>query len=79
MHARCLFLPTTQYSSVSGHHLYEKKYHEAIQALLLLAICARSSNMKISECLGVNLRIVQRIRKKLDESNGNYEGVWSDH
>ena len=31
--------------------------------------------MKISECLGVNLRTVQRIRKELDEADGNYNGM----
>lgn len=34
---------------------------------VLLDICTGSSNINISEFLGVNLRIVQRIRKELDE------------
>ena len=42
---------------------------------VLLGIYARSSNTKISECLGINLRTVQRIRKEFDESNGDYEGT----
>ena len=33
--------------------------------------------MKILECLGVNLRTLQRIRKELDESNSDYEGAES--
>ena len=31
--------------------------------------------MKISLCLGPNLRAVQTIQKALVESNGNYEGM----
>lgn len=42
---------------------------------VLLGIRAGSSNKNISECLGVNLRTVQRIRKDFDESNGDYEGA----
>ena len=34
-----------------------------------------STTTKISECLGVNLRIVQRIRIEFDESNGDYKGT----
>ena len=37
--------------------------------------------MKISQCLGVNLRTVQRIQKELDESNGDYKDMaaWKLH
>ena len=42
---------------------------------VLLGIHAGSTNMKISECLGINRRTVQRIRKELEESNGDYEGT----
>ena len=42
---------------------------------VLLGIHTESSNTKISECLRVNLRTIQRIQKVLDESNGNYEGT----
>ena len=31
--------------------------------------------MTILECLVVNLRTGQRIKKELDESNGDYKGV----
>ena len=31
--------------------------------------------MKISECLGIKPRTVQRIQKELDDSNGDYEGM----
>ena len=41
----------------------------------LLGIHVRSSYTKISECLDVNLRTVRKIRKELDESNGDYEGT----
>ena len=34
--------------------------------------------MKISQCLGVNLKTVQRIWKELDESSDDYEGT-SEH
>ena len=37
---------------------------------VLHEIYTRSSNMKISQCLGVNLKKVQWIQKELDESNG---------
>lgn len=33
----------------------------------------------LQSVLDANLRTVQRIWKELDESNGDYEGVWSDH
>ena len=32
-----------------------------------------SSNIKISKCLGVNLRTVQRIQKEFNEFYSNYE------
>ena len=32
-------------------------------------------NTNISECFGVNLRTVQRIRKEFGESNSDYEGT----
>lgn len=35
---------------------------------------AGSPHTKISECLAINLRTVQRIQKELDESKGYYEG-----
>lgn len=46
---------------------------------VLLGIRTGSSNTIIAECLGVNLRTVQRILKELDESNIDYVGVQSDH
>ena len=35
----------------------------------------------ISECLGVNLKTVQMIRKELSQSNGDYKGTaaWKPH
>ena len=47
---------------------------------LLLGIHTRSANMKISEYLGVNLKM-QRIGKELDKSSGDYEGMasWKLH
>ena len=37
--------------------------------------------MQRSRCLLVNLRTVQKIRKELNESNGDYEGTagWKSH
>ena len=44
-------------------------------------IYAGDSNMKISQCLGVNLRTVQKIWKELEESNDDYEDIagWKLH
>ena len=42
---------------------------------VLLDIHARNYNIKIAECLDVNLRTVQRIQKELDESNGDNKGI----
>ena len=42
-------------------------------AVLLLSIHAVSFKTNILECLGVNLKTVQRIQKQLDKSNGFYE------
>ena len=44
-------------------------------------IQAWKSNTEISECLGVNLKTVQRIRKELGVPMGNYEdmGAWKHH
>ena len=42
---------------------------------VLPGIHAVSPNKNISECFGVNLRAVQRIRKEFGESNGDYEGT----
>ena len=39
----------------------------------MLGIRDGCTNKNISECLGFNLRIVQRIRKDFNESNGDYE------
>ena len=43
--------------------------------LYRLAFIYRSSNTKTSQCFGVNLKIVQRIRKESGESIDNYEGT----
>ena len=45
------------------------------QYAVLLSIHAGSSNTKISYCLSVNLRTVQRIQKELNEFNGGYKGT----
>ena len=42
---------------------------------VFLGIHARCTNPKISECLGINLRTVQRIRKEFDESNDDYKSA----
>ena len=42
---------------------------------VLPGIRTRSPNRNISECLGVNLRTVQRIQKELGESNADNEGT----
>ena len=41
----------------------------------LPGIRAGSPNKNISQCLRVSLRTVQKIRKELGESNGDYEGA----
>lgn len=43
---------------------------------LLIRIRDGISNTYISDCLGVNLRIGQRIPKEFDESNVDYDGSW---
>ena len=45
------------------------------QHAVLLDIHTGHANIKISECLGVNLKTVLRIFKKLNESNQDYEGM----
>ena len=42
---------------------------------VLLDIHDEGFNTKISQCLGVNLSTMQTIRKKLDESNGDYKEI----
>ena len=42
---------------------------------MLFGIHVRRPNIKTSECLGVNLKTVQRIQKELDESNGDYKSM----
>ena len=51
------------------------------QYAVLLGIRAESSNMKVSECLGVNLNPVQKIRKKVDETSGDSDctAAWKPH
>ena len=47
----------------------------------LFGIHYGTSNTNVLECLDVNLRTVLRIRKKLDESNGDYKATaaWKPH
>ena len=45
------------------------------QHAVIGSIHARRANIKISEYLGFNLRIVLRIQKELEESNDDYEGT----
>ena len=40
-----------------------------------VGIQSRSFNMKISECLGVHLRTMQRILKELDKFNDDYKDI----
>ena len=42
---------------------------------VLFAIHTGNTDTEISVCFGVNLTTVQRIRKQLNKSNGNYEGT----
>ena len=44
---------------------------------VLLGIIDETTTMKISVCLGVNLKKMQMIRKELNESDGDYEGMVS--
>ena len=45
------------------------------QHALLLDSHEGSSNLKISQCLDVILKAMQKIRKDLDVSNSDYEGT----
>ena len=75
IHIRMQILVCTQ---CNKHWLWGKQYHNVFYSSrnLETACCTawmhiRSTNIKISECFGVNLRRVQRILKELDESNGD--------
>ena len=62
------------------HYLWGKKHYDVINSSenLEMVCCTvqhscRKPSIKISQCLGVNLRTVQRIPKELDESSSDYE------
>ena len=72
---RCFFfVSTAQYYKL---RLWEKQLHDVIHFSMLycLAFVQWSPNKNIKECLGVNVRSVQRIRKEIGESNGDYGGM----
>ena len=51
------------------------------QHTILLGIYSGCSNTKISQCLTVDLKTVQKMWKELDKSNGDYKGTttWKFH
>ena len=70
----CVFFSCQLGSTIVGlidHRLSEKQHHDVIRSTTnfdTTCCIVGSTNKNISECLDVNLRIEQRIRKELGES-----------
>ena len=61
-----------------GHYQCGKQRHDALFQKFrndMMYSNKESSTMNISECLSVNLRTKQKIRKEFDDSNADYEGT----
>ena len=71
------------------HCLLETQHRDAVQSskkfwkwhAVLFGIYSKIFNTKISECLGFNLRTVQKTQKDLNEASGHYKttAVWKPY